>query len=119
MFVDTAERSGAAYKALWEHMQAGQYEHGRFKRMGKNGREVWVRASFSPLIDRDGKPWKVVKFASEITPIIIEARAFDSAVQESQDVIQSALNGAGDRRISMDAKTGNLELLTRSINQLI
>jgi hypothetical protein len=36
MFVDTAERSGAAYKTLWEHMQAGQYEHGRFKRMGKN-----------------------------------------------------------------------------------
>src|SRR3984893_6878580 len=118
LFVNPADRESAEYRTLWEHMHAGQYEQGRFRRMGRNGREVWVRASFNPLIGQDGSPWKVVKFASEITPIIIEARAFDSAVQESQDVIQSALNGAGDRRIGMDAKTGNLELLTRSINQL-
>ncbi len=100
-------------------MRAGQHEQGRFRRAGKNGREVWVRASFNPLIGQDGKPWKVVKFASEITPIILEGRAFDSAVHESQDVIQAALRGAGDRRIGVNGKTGNLELLTRSINELI
>jgi methyl-accepting chemotaxis protein len=119
LFVDPADRDGAEYRTLWQHMNAGQYEQGRFKRAGKNGREVWVRASFNPLIGRDGRPWKVVKFASEITPIILEARAFDNAVYESQDVIQAALSGAGDRRISANGKTGNLELLTRSINQLI
>jgi methyl-accepting chemotaxis protein len=119
LFVDPADREGAEYRTLWEHMRAGQHEQGRFRRTGKNGREVWVRASFNPLIGRDGRPWKVVKFASEITPIILEARAFDHAVQESQDVIQAALSGAGDRRINMEAKTGSLGLLTRSINQLI
>jgi methyl-accepting chemotaxis protein len=119
LFVDPAERDGAQYRALWEHMRAGQHDQGRFKRMGKNGREVWVRASFNPLIGQDGKPWKVVKFASEITPIIIEARALDSAVHESQDVIQAVLAGESDRRIGMAGKTGNLELLARSINQLI
>jgi methyl-accepting chemotaxis protein len=119
LFVNPADREGAEYRALWEHMHAGQHEQGRFKRAGKNGREVWVRASFNPLIAQDGKPWKVVKFASEITPIILEARAFDSAVHESQDVIQAALRGAGDRRISMNGKTGSLEQLTRSINELI
>jgi methyl-accepting chemotaxis protein len=119
LFVNPSDREGADYRSLWEHMRAGQYEQGRFKRAGKNGREVWVRASFNPLIGQDGRPWKVVKFASEITPIILEARAFDSAVHESQDVIQAALSGAGDRRISANGKTGNLELLTRSINQLI
>src|ERR1700730_15099544 len=119
LFVTPADREGAEYRALWEHMHAGQHEQGRFRRTGKNGREVWVRASFNPLIGPDGRAWKVVKFASEITPIILEARAFDSAVHESQDVIQAALSGVGDRRISMNGKTGNLELLTRSINQLI
>ncbi len=119
LFVNPADREGTEYRALWEHMRAGQYEQGRFRRTGKNGREVWVRASFNPLIGPDGRPWKVVKFASEITSIILEARALDSAVHESQDVIEAALSGAGDRRISMDGKTGNLELLTRSINQLI
>ncbi|HME41101.1 MAG TPA: methyl-accepting chemotaxis protein [Steroidobacteraceae bacterium] len=119
LFVDPADREGAEYRSLWDHMRAGQHEQGRFRRMGKNGREVWVRASFNPLIGRDGKPWKVVKFASEITPIILEARAFDSAVHESQAVIQAALSGAGDRRIDLNGKTGNLERLTRSINELV
>jgi methyl-accepting chemotaxis protein len=119
VFLTPAEREGAEYRTLWEHMRAGQHEQGRFRRMGKNGREVWVRASFNPLLDQDGKPWKVVKFASEITPIIIEARALDAAVHESQDVIQAALGGDGERRISMDGKTGNLEPLARHINQLI
>jgi len=119
LFVNAADRGGTEYRTLWERMHAGQHEQGRFKRMGKNGREVWVRASFNPLLGPDGRPWKVVKFASEITPIIVEARALDSAVHESRDVIQAALGGAGDRRISMDGKTGNLELLAGSINQLI
>ncbi len=106
LFVNPADREGAEYRALWEHMHAGQHEQGRFRRMGKNGREVWVRASFNPLIGQDGRAWKVVKFASEITPIILEARALDSAVHESQDVIQAALSGAGDRRISMQWQDG-------------
>jgi methyl-accepting chemotaxis protein len=119
LFVNSADREGAEYRALWEQMHAGRHEQGRFRRIGKDGREVWVRASFNPLIGQDGKPWKVVKFASEITSIILEGRALDSAVHESQDVIQAALNGTGDRRIRMDGKTGNLELLARSINELI
>jgi methyl-accepting chemotaxis protein len=119
LFINPADRDGAEYRALWEHMRAGQHEQGRFRRVSKSGAEVWVRASFNPLIGPDGKPWKVVKFASEITPIILEARALDSAVYESQEVIQAAINGAADRRISMTGKTGNLELLARAINQLI
>jgi len=119
LFVAPADRDGPEYRALWERLHSGQHEQGRFRRVGKNNREVWVRASFNPLIGQDGKPWKVVKFANEITPIILEARALDSAVHESQDVIQAVLNGDGDRRIKMDGKTGNLELLARNINQLI
>ena len=119
LFINPADREGAEYRVLWEHMRAGQHEQGRFKRMNKKGGEVWVRASFNPLIDQDGRPWKVVKFASEITPIILEARALDGAVHESRDVIEAALGGTGDRRIRMEGKAGNLELLARSINQLI
>jgi methyl-accepting chemotaxis protein len=119
LFVDPVERNGQQYQALWEHMRAGQFEQGRFKRVGKNAREIWVRASFNPLLDQDGKAWKVVKFASEITPIIIEARALDSTVHEAQDVIHAVLAGADDRRIGLSGKTGNLELLAVSINQMI
>ncbi len=119
LFVDPAERQGEKYQSLWTHMRAGQYEQGRYKRVGKNAREIWVRASFNPLIDQHGNAWKVVKLASEITPIIIEARALDSTVHEAQEVIQAVLAGAGDRRIDLAGKTGNLELLAISINQMI
>jgi methyl-accepting chemotaxis protein len=119
LFVDPADRNAPEYRALWDHMKTGQFEQGRFKRMGKGAREVWVRASFNPLIGRDGKAWKVVKFASEITPIIIESRALDSAVHESQAVIQAVLAGEGNRRIGMAGKTGNLDMLARGVNQLI
>src|SRR3984893_10089353 len=47
LFVDPAEHNGAQYRALWEHLRAGQPEQGRFKRVGKNSREIWVRASFN------------------------------------------------------------------------
>jgi methyl-accepting chemotaxis protein len=119
VFVNPAEREGTEYKALWDYLRAGQHQQGRYRRMGKNGREVWVRASFNPLIGQDGKPWKIIQLASDITPIILEGRALDSAVHESQDVIQEALRGTGGRRISMDGKSGNLERLARSINELI
>jgi methyl-accepting chemotaxis protein len=119
VFVNPVEREGTEYKALWDHLRAGQHQQGRYRRMGKNGREVWVRASFNPLIGQDGKPWKIIQLASDITPIILEGRALDSAVHESQDVIQEALRGTGGRRIGMDGKSGNLERLALSINELI
>ncbi len=119
LFVSPTERDSSAYRSLWEHIRAGQHEQGRFARMGKGDREVWVRASFNPLIDRDGRVFKVVKFASEITPIIEEARAFDKAVRESQEVIHAVLAGLDDRRIGMVGKTGNLALLAQSVNELI
>ncbi|HZO24184.1 MAG TPA: methyl-accepting chemotaxis protein [Steroidobacteraceae bacterium] len=119
LFVNPADREGPEYKALWDSLRSGRYQQGRFRRMGKNGREVWVRASFNPLIDRDGRPWKVIKLAAEITHIIVEGRALDYAVQESQEVIQSALKGTGDRRISLNGKTGHLELLAAGVNELI
>jgi methyl-accepting chemotaxis protein len=119
LFVEPVARESAEYRDLWEHLRGGQHEQGRFARIGKNGREVWVRASFNPLLGRDGKVFKVVKFASEITPIIEEARRLDRAVHESQDIIRAVLAGATDRRIVKTGKTGNLALLAESINGLI
>src|SRR3984893_2956139 len=69
VFVNPVEREVSENKALWDRLRAGEHQQGRFRRMGKNGREVWVRACFNPLIGKDGKPWKVIKLASDITPI--------------------------------------------------
>jgi methyl-accepting chemotaxis protein len=119
LFVDPAERSGEAYKRFWERLRAGHFDAAQYKRIGKGGREVWIQATYNPMMGPDGKPYKVIKFATDVTAQVLAARALDQAVQESRDVIQAVLAGASDRRIGLAGKTGNLEMLGQSVNQLI
>jgi methyl-accepting chemotaxis protein len=67
MFVEQSERDSAAYGEFWTALNRGQFQAGEFKRVGKGGREVWIQASYNPILDLNGKPFKVVKYASDIT----------------------------------------------------
>jgi len=68
MFVDPAFANSSDYRAFWDKLNRGEYESGEFKRIAKGGREVWLQASYNPILDLNGKPYKVVKYASDITP---------------------------------------------------
>jgi PAS domain S-box-containing protein len=72
-----------------------------------------------PLRDQTGGVTGLVGIGRDITLRVAEARALDGAVRESREVIQAVLAGAGDRRIAMHGKAGNLLLLAQSINELI
>jgi methyl-accepting chemotaxis protein len=119
MFVDAAYRGSEDYRRFWEHLRAGQYEAARYKRIGKGGREVWIQASYNPLLGGDGRPYKVVKFATDITAQVEAAAALDAAVAETQTVVQAVLDGASDRRIGVAGKSGQLAALSTSVNSLI
>jgi methyl-accepting chemotaxis protein len=67
MFVRPEERQSADYAAFWEHLGRGQYHSGQFCRVAKGGREVWLEASYNPVLDYDGRPFKIVKYAIDIT----------------------------------------------------
>jgi methyl-accepting chemotaxis protein len=67
MFVDDAYRASAEYKAFWQKLNAGEYLSDEYKRLGKGGREVWIQASYNPIFNLNGKPYKVVKFATDVT----------------------------------------------------
>jgi len=71
MFVDPDERDSADYRAFWAGLNRGEYQAGEYKRLGKNGREVWIQASYNPILDLNGKPFKVVKYASDTTAQVI------------------------------------------------
>jgi len=71
MFVDPAERDGAGYRDFWAKLNAGQYQAAEYKRIGKGGREVWIQASYNPILDLNGKPFKVVKYATDTTAQVI------------------------------------------------
>ena len=67
MFVEPSERDGGAYREFWAKLNRGEYQAGEYKRIGKGGREVYIQASYNPILDLNGKPFKVVKYASDVT----------------------------------------------------
>lgn len=67
MFVDDDYRRSSEYREFWAQLNRGEYVAGEFRRVGKGGKEIWIQASCNPILDASGKPFKVVKYASDIT----------------------------------------------------
>jgi methyl-accepting chemotaxis protein len=67
MFCEPGYAESHAYAEFWQRLGRGEYDAGEFKRLRKDGTEVWLQASYNPIYDMDGNPFKVVKFASDIT----------------------------------------------------
>ncbi len=67
MFVDPQERDGHAYREFWQALNAGEYRSGEYRRVGRGGREVWIHGSYNPILSRKGVPFKVTKYATDIT----------------------------------------------------
>lgn len=89
MFVDDALRRSPEYKEFWAKLAAGEHQAGEFRRVGKGGREVWIQASYNPIFDEDGRPFKVVKFATDITSQVLQRQAID----RTQAVIEFEMDG--------------------------
>jgi len=67
MFVAPEERESADYRSFWASLAAGEYKVAEFRRIGRDGREVWIQASYNPMRDRSGRTYRVVKFATDVT----------------------------------------------------
>jgi methyl-accepting chemotaxis protein len=67
MFVDEAYRQSGEYREFWSKLNRGEYQAAEYKRIGKGGKEVWIQASYNPIFDLNGKPFKVVKYATDVT----------------------------------------------------
>jgi methyl-accepting chemotaxis protein len=96
MFVEPGYEKNPEYLAFWERLRRGEYQAAQYKRLGKGGREIWIQASYNPLIGKDGKPYKIIKFATDITAQKLEDadRAGQiAAIHTSQAVIEFNLDG--------------------------
>jgi methyl-accepting chemotaxis protein len=119
MFVDPVYQSSGDYRSFWDKLGRGQYDAGQYKRLGRGGREVWLQASYNPILGVDGKPYKVVWYASDITEQVKMREALDSAVKETQSVVEAAIDGNLTSRIATAGKSGQIETLVSSINALV
>ncbi|MGY3608903.1 MULTISPECIES: methyl-accepting chemotaxis protein [unclassified Bradyrhizobium] len=96
MFVEASFRDSPNYREFWQKLNRGELETGEFKRIGKGGREVWILASYNPVFDENGKPFKVVKFATDVTEQKLRNADFAgqiAAIDKSQAVIEFAMDG--------------------------
>jgi methyl-accepting chemotaxis protein len=119
MFVDASDRDGAAYREFWANLNAGRYQAGEFKRIGKGGREVWIQASYNPILDLNGKPFKVVKYAADTTAQVIARKRAESVRGMMETVAAGAeeLNAKSPRPSPGKRRRRRLSGLMRPINR--
>jgi len=119
LFVTPAYRESAEYRAFWAKLARGEYDAAQYLRIGKAGREVWIQASYNPIFDPNGKPFKVVKYATDVTQQVLMSQQLQAAVQETRGAVSSATQGDLLARIPTQGKTGEIEALCQGINTLL
>ncbi len=96
MFVDPAERHGSAYRGFWDDLRLGRHQTAEFRRIGRDGREIWIQASYNPVLDGNGKPVRVIKFATDVTDrkrLFSDFQGQIDAINRSQAVIHFDMDG--------------------------
>lgn len=96
MFCDPEYVRSAAYQDFWAGLRRGEFEHAQYRRVAKGGRDVWIDASYNPVLDADGKPYKVIKFATDITATKLRANehaGLVSAIDKAQAVVEFDMHG--------------------------
>lgn len=96
IFVEPSMRSSQEYKEFWEKLNRGEYLAGEYKRIAKCGKEVWIQGSYNPVFDHDGKPCRVIKFATDITEQKLKNADFEgqlAAICKSQAVVEFKMDG--------------------------
>jgi methyl-accepting chemotaxis protein len=127
MFVDPSEAEAPAYADFWRRLNAGEFFSDKFVRYGKGGARAVIEATYNPVFDADGKPYKVVKFATDVTAVEAErerrAEADRVAAEVQTSVVQATGRGlsalaAGDLSYRIDEVfPGDYAILREDFNR--
>lgn len=116
MFVDENTRGTAEYREMWQRLNRGEFVAGEFRRVGKGGREVYIQGVYSPIVDKQGKPFKVVKYATDVTQAKLRNADYQgqvAAIGRVQAVIEFGLDG-----VIMNANDNFLEAMGYRIEEV-
>ena len=117
MFCEPELTATQEYADFWDRLRAGDFETGEYKRLGKGGREVWIQATYNPILDADGTPSKIVKFAADVTETKLRAAEVTSrveAISRAQAVIEFDLDG-----IVLDANDNFLRAMGYQLREIV
>jgi methyl-accepting chemotaxis protein len=96
IFVAEEERNAPAYAQFWQKLGRGEYDQRLYRRIAKSGHEVWIQATYNPIIDAIGRPFKIVKYARDVTQQQLQAADFSgqiTAINKVRAVIEFDVNG--------------------------
>ncbi len=116
IFCDAEYTSSLEYKTFWKRISEGEFFSGEFKRIRKDGEEIWIQASYNPVLDESGRPVKVVKFATDITETKLRNAEFEgkiNAISRSQGIIEFDLSG-----VILDANQNFLDVVGHELGEI-
>jgi methyl-accepting chemotaxis protein len=116
LFVEAGYKSSDAYRLFWQKLGRGEYDCGQYQRVGKNGRRIWLQATYNPVLDLNGRPRKIIKLAADITAqktLETESRGVIAAIGRSQAVIEFSLDGT-----ILDANEQFLQTMGYTMDQI-
>ena len=96
IFCEESYANSPEYKEFWEKLNRGEFDTGEYKRIGKNGNAAYIRATYNPIFDTEGKPTKVIKIATDVTEQKLVNAEFEgkiNAIDKSQGVIEFSMDG--------------------------
>ena len=100
IFCDPETTATAEYRDFWARLSRGDYHAGRFERVSKHGYRVWLQATYNPVLDESGRPYKIVKYASDITAQVERERRMQAsliAMSEKIDELSQSIDGIATR----------------------
>jgi methyl-accepting chemotaxis protein len=125
MFVTPADKNSAEYAEFWRKLNRCEYQAAQYKRIGRGGKEVWIQASYNPILDMNGKPFKVVKFATDITTqieLLAKVRKMIddnvAAMRTAEEQSMSASSAAAQSSTNLNSVATGAEELSASIREI-
>lgn len=93
MFCAPEYAASPQYQQFWDKLRKGEFQSGEYCRIGKNGKLVWIIASYNPVFGSDGRPYKVIKFATDVTSAKVELQVRTDIMNMTSIVSESDLKG--------------------------
>lgn len=114
MFVEQDYKASQEYKDFWAALNNGDFKAAQYKRLGKGGKEIWIEASYNPILDMNGRPFKVVKFATDLSGRKAENRKLaDDFERDVKSLVSIVSASAGQ----MEGSAQSLATVAEQTNQ--